>query len=629
MNCEQVKASLSPYLDNVLAAEERRKIATHLEICSECNATLADFRRFDTLLSQLPRISPGVSLHDSIFSSPEYLELIGASGIEARRSLPTRPYKSVRAATDRGEHYPQLVALPGGRKEQTSSSSEVPGDLFATPDRTKGSRPRQGHWGQRILRTALVATVLLALGVGGLISWTLWQRQAEIAHTTTGMMPPAGLQQGPIPAGIRFLFLRNGALWSAPIDGRAGILRLTPAHTTVASHWVVRPAQAGRSAGNMVAYIDLQQGFVHLIRSDGQNDTIIQQPLLKRAVPASTLWNTDTGATILSSLSWSNDGNMLAFVADPTGATQPGLYIYTVSSNKLQTAALPVAGAVSHLSWSPDNIRIGFAVMHNGNSSVLDYNTQNQGVLILQSGASIQANAGDTVLSLQWSPNANAPALTWSTGQPGNVHNIWVQRVGIGGGANPTLLASGNYTQADYSPAGHNGIGSWLLIMNNAGVAGDILSVDLSAFVEKLTTGQQVNVAQWSPDGNTVDYFAALSKGTDILHVVNMSTGTDTRIATGVAAEPLPIWSADSQHLAYSTGVHGQVVAIHTPGIVQTLKPQGKVVAFSWSVTSPSQLILAIGDGQQGLYLVDSQNGMTQQLAKETPQGSILWTQIP
>ena len=53
MNCEQVKELLSAYLDDALAPEEKRTIATHLETCSECNAMLADFRRFDTLLRQL------------------------------------------------------------------------------------------------------------------------------------------------------------------------------------------------------------------------------------------------------------------------------------------------------------------------------------------------------------------------------------------------------------------------------------------------------------------------------------------------------------------------------------------------------------------------------------------------
>src|SRR5438552_3771389 len=373
MNCEQVKELLSPYLDNALAEEERRIVAAHLETCPACNVLLADFRHFDTLLSQLPRVGPGVGLRERIFSSPEYLELMGISARETKRSEQTVPYRSVRADTANRGQQPQLVALPGGRQEQRSPSfSGAQRDFFAP---ARANKPRQVRWGQRILRTALVASVLLVLGVGGLIGWNLWQQQNILASNTDGITPPAGLQQGPIPAGTRFLFLRNGSLWSAPTDGSTSITRLTPAHTTVAAQWAVRPAQAGRNAGNMVAYIDLQQGFVHLVRSDSQNDTVIQQPLLKHGAQPSTAWNTNTGTTILNSLAWSNHGTMLAFVPDPTGTAQPGLYIYTVSNNDLHAVTLPTTGFVSHLVWSPDSIRIAFAVTLNGNNTILDYNT--------------------------------------------------------------------------------------------------------------------------------------------------------------------------------------------------------------------------------------------------------------
>ncbi|MBV9256426.1 MAG: PD40 domain-containing protein [Ktedonobacteraceae bacterium] len=630
MNCEQVKGLLSPYLDYVLAEEERRAVALHLETCPTCSAILADFRHFDILLSQLPRVSPGANLRETIFSSPEYLELMGTSDSDKRRLEQTIPYRSIRNSTVSREQDSQLAAFSNDRKKELSSSfSGVDRDLFIAPDRTKVIRPRHRHWGQRVLQTALVATVLLALSVGGLIGWNLWQRQNMAAQNTDGITPPAALQQGPIPAGIRFLFLRNGALWSAPSDGSTAILRLTPVHTTVAEKWVVRPAQAGRSAGNLVAYIDLQQGFVHLIRSDGQNDTVIQQPLLKHGVQPSTLENTDTGATILSSLTWSNDGSKLAFLADPTGTAQPQLYIYTVSSNELHTVTLPAAGAVSHLVWSPDSIRIAFEVTHSGFSDVLDYNTQNQGILTLPTGVNTQANGGNITLALDWSPDINAPALTWSLGQTGHTHTIWVQRVGMGATTKPILLASGDYLQAVYSRTGHNGVGSWLLVTNNAGTPGDVISVDLASSVERLTVGKQVYVAQWSPDGNAIDYFEALSNGMGVFHVVNTTTGTDTLIASRAAAEPLPAWSADSQRVVYSTGGSISIVDLRTPGVFQTLKQQGKALALSWSITSPAQLVLAIGDGQRGLYLVDGQNKTSLQLSKEPVQGPILWTEIP
>lgn len=631
LHCEQVKDLLSPYLDCVLAEEERRVVAEHLELCSECRALLADFRRFDILLSQLSRVSPRSSLRESIFSSPEYLELIGNTAIQGKSLEQTVPYKSVRTTTASQAQHSHLVALPGGRQNKDQRSSLQAGtqsNSLTTPARTVASKPRQKRWGQRVLQTALVASVLLVISVGGLIGWNLWQRQNSLTSTTGVITPPAGLQQGPIPAGVRILFLRNGALWSAPTDGSTAIVRLTPAHATVASQWTVRPTQPPDHAGNMVAYIDLQQGFVHLIRSDGQNDSIIQQPLLKQGVQPATVWNTTTGTTILNSLVWSNDGSKLAFVADPTGAAQPGLYIYTVSTNELHNVALPSAGTVSHLVWSPDSIRVAFEVALNGNSTLLDYNTQDRGILTLPTSANTQTTGGDTVLALQWSPNTAAPALTWSLGQAGQVHSIWTQRVGIAGTTKPTLLASGTFTQAEYNQAGHNGIGSWLLVSANA----DIMSVDLTAFMTRLTTGKQVQEAQWSPDGNSVAYFEALANGMGMFSVVDARTGTDTLIAAKAATEPFPAWSTDSQHIAYSTGTDVLIVAVHTPGTSQALKQlkqQGRAVTLSWSSSSPSQLIVATGGGQPGLYLVDTQHETSQQLAKEAIQGSILWTQIP
>jgi Tol biopolymer transport system component len=621
MNCEHVKDLLSPYLDNALAEEERRMVAAHLETCAKCNALLADLRRFDTLLSQLPRVSPSASLREKIFSAPEYLELTRISS--TKHSKQTVPSRSVRSDTASRGQQPKLVALPGGRNTQRSPSlSGTQRDFFATPVRNK---PQQARWGQRFLQAALVASVLLVLGVGSLIGWNLWQRQNMLASNTSAITPPAGLQQGPIPAGIRFLFLRNGALWSAPTDGSTSIVRLTPKNTTVAPQWAVRPAQTGRSAGNMVAYIDLQQGFVHVIRSDSQNDSIIQQPLLKHGVQPSTVWNTDTGSTILNNLTWSNDGSMLAFVADPSGASQAGLYIYTVSTKALHAVTLPTTGLVSHLVWSPDSIRIAFTMTLNGTSTLLDYNTETHGALTLQT----LPNAGDSVLSLNWSPNIAAPALTWSLGQAGLVQSIWLQRVGIDGTTQPTLLTNASYTQAEYSQAGHNGNGSWLLVTNNAGTPGDIVSVDLSATLIKLTAGKQVRIAQWSPDGNSIDYFDTVSNGMGVLHVVNISTGTDMLIASSVATTLLPAWSADSQHIVYSNGTQTLLVALDTAGAKQTLKLQGRATAFSWSPSTPAQLILASDNGQQGIYLVDTLHGTLKQLDKQAFQGAIVWTEIP
>src|SRR5690348_17114290 len=119
MNCEQVEELLSAYLDNALAPEERLSVAIHLHHCNRCSNVLADFRRFDALLSELPRVHPAPELRERIFSSPEYLELTGTFDARATAeeeqvadnwTVPHPTAKNVRRNTP---GRPRLVAIPG------------------------------------------------------------------------------------------------------------------------------------------------------------------------------------------------------------------------------------------------------------------------------------------------------------------------------------------------------------------------------------------------------------------------------------------------------------------------------------------------------------------------------------
>jgi Tol biopolymer transport system component len=616
MNCEQVKELLSEYLDNALASEASQQVATHLHTCAGCRETLSDFRRFDILLSQLPRTSPSVQLRQRIFSSPEYLELTGTFSTTRsdRTRMQTRPRQQ---ATRR----PQLVALPGGR-----DPSHSPGERRYLDPRAHRSR----HiWGQRIMQVMIAATLLLTIGIGSFIGWNLWQKE-QVAHSPQGITPPAGPQTGPLPAGLRFVFLRNGALWSAPTDGGSTIARLTPEQVTVASNWAVRPPQPGHPAGNMIAYIDLQQGRVHTIRSDGQSDTLIAQPLLKSGIAPSSIWDTENGGAILNSLSWSKDGSMLAFVADPTGNGQPGLYIYSVNTGKVRQVPLTAEkGSVSSPAWSPDGVRIAFKVTRNGKTGILDYNIQNNGLLTIVSAVNTPTYPNDTVLTLDWSPNASSPTITWSVGTHSQVHSIWSQRVGADSNSGSQRLANGHFREAVYSSTGNNRQGGWLLVNGQAGQAGDILSLDLSAQSKLLVDGKQGNSVQWSPDGNYICYFDTPTSDLAPLHIVNVTTGNDTLVSAKATTHPSPTWSRNSQHLAYSTGTNILTADVKTSKISQPLKLEGSASALSWSAANPDQLVLALNDGQTGLYLIDTRNDTTLRLDKADTNGPILWTQIP
>jgi WD40 repeat protein len=393
----------------------------------------------------------------------------------------------------------------------------------------------------------------------------------------------------------------------------------------------VSSAQAGRSAGDMLAYIDLQTASVHTIRSDGQQDTIIKQPLLKAGMQPTSVWDTDTGGTILNSLAWSKDGSMLAFVADPAGTGMTKLYIYSTETGTVQMVPLSGNGSVSHPVWSPDGIRLAFELTNNRSISILDYNTQNHGLLTITNNIKSQTNAADTVLTLDWSPSLDAPAITWSVGEIGHVHSLWVRRVGVDGAIGPRQLLVGDYVQAIYSRNGHNGIGSWLVVTSVAGRAGDVLRVDLtpgSGFVQ-LTSGKQVSFAQWSLDGTHVDYLDALSSGVGALHIVNVISGVDSFIARSIVSDPAPAWSTDGQELAYSTGTQIGVVNVQAGYQTLFLKLKGAASAFAWFATAPHQLVVALRDVYQGIYLVDTQHNTSLQVDKQGTTGPIGWTEIP
>lgn len=639
MNCEQVEELLSAYLDNMLVLGEtaasadqlHAEITTHLQGCLHCRNILADYRRNDALLSAMPRVSPTPALRTSIFSSPEYFELTGTSNAfdasVGKNFLRTSPNSYTRRDTP---GRPQLVALPGGRHASSTSPTTKSPALQQKSAMVDLPR-RRPHWGLRTMQVAIVAVILLTLGVGGLIGWNAWQQQNTAANVGA-ITPPAGLPgNGPLSAGMRFVFLRDEALWSAPADGSSPPQQLTPANVVVADNPVVSPPLPGRNAGDMLAYIDLQHAYVHIIRSDGQRDTQLQQPLLKAGTQPSSVWDTDTGAAILNSLAWSKDGNMLSFVADPHATGLTSLYIYSIGTGAIQAVPLPIQGSVTHPVWSPDGIRIAFELTAHGVESILDFNTQNHGLLTISNTVATTAHPQDSVQTLAWSPDTYEPAITWSAGQIGQIHTIWLRHVGIGSTPTSQVIANGNYAQAIYSQNGHSGAGSWLLVSIPAGQIANLWRVDITpgALPVVLTNGKQVNAAQWSPDGTHIEYLDTVSSGIGSLHVINAITGTDMLISSGVASEPLPAWSADGQSLVYNTGTQVVVIGIQTPQKAHILKLQGPANSFLWSLTTPSQLVVAVSDGQQGIYVVDTQHSTMQQLDQHNMSGTILWTQVP
>jgi Tol biopolymer transport system component len=379
----------------------------------------------------------------------------------------------------------------------------------------------------------------------------------------------------------------------------------------------------------LLAYIDLQSARVHTIRSDGQQDTPIQLALLKTSADAN--WQSTVGQIILSSLAWSPDSSMLAFVADPTGSGQTGLYLAMPGTDSARAIATDLKGSFAHLAWSPDGTRLAFTLSHNGSVSVQDYNVQSRSALDLSNLPAAQGNDVDGVLDLNWFSNAGQVAVTWCLGSIGHISRIWVHRVGASSTIYPQQLLSGEYLQALYSPGGNNEAGGWLLVASVAGQAGDIWRLDLTTGSQpiRLSQNKQVNFVRWSPDGSSVFYLDNVDNGMGNGHLVNVITGSDQLLPDQIAISPMPDWSADGLQLAYSTGT--QIDVVHTLNGGQLIHPhlRGQITSLSWSSSAIHQLIISLGSLNPGLYLVDTQQNVTRQLDSVGTTSVIQWTEIP
>lgn len=58
MSCKNIRDSLSPYLEGLVSAEEKRAIREHLDQCSQCRAALEDLKKTQALLNSMDEVEP-------------------------------------------------------------------------------------------------------------------------------------------------------------------------------------------------------------------------------------------------------------------------------------------------------------------------------------------------------------------------------------------------------------------------------------------------------------------------------------------------------------------------------------------------------------------------------------------
>jgi hypothetical protein len=468
MNCERAEDELSGYLDDVLDPRLRRQVEAHLATCEQCQTVLADFRRADELVRQVPFIEPPSDMRDRFFNSPSYLKLATA------------------------------------RAHQRS---------FVTP-----------------LTAALVAAAMLVVALGGALllrHGVSGPQQVAKQGTTTTIGNPSGTT--PLPAGVRLIFARDHALWSAPEDGAGLPKQLTPAGIQVAG-WCVAP--------NMqhVVYIDAKTGALHTIRADGLNDTAIGS-VTGGTDPSATFWTTSAvGIAIAHGVAWSPDNTRIAYLAQ----SAEGTVLHVVNATGVAYAVVnpSESGLIGRPLWSANSNEIAFtSIAPSGAQSIVVYNVATAQIHSLAT----QGVADDSAVAvgqLAWQSSAR---LTWSASIKGKVTGVFSAPANASGSVQRLTPTGSSYTAADVSSSG-----AWLLA--NGATLSEIAVDETSPHVVANLVNLITQV-QWSPTATT----AAVISG-DALLVVTPGQKMPVVVAHELTADSQVAWLPKSDVLAWQSG---------------------------------------------------------------------------
>lgn len=545
MTCEWAEGYLSAYLDDALDPQLRKDVGAHIEQCARCQALTEEYRQNDQLLSNLAPVEPSDLLRQRIFESPDFAALARELERETTAAPPSRA-KSRRAPL----YLRALVPMAA------------------------------------LLTVSLGAALLFKQGLLPFGASTTSQKQ-------TNTIGAPGSFNLPLSAGPRLVYLHGGALWSvaeyAP-NGPAGApgapQRLTAAGVQVVA-WRVSPL-AQSHGGARIAYVDGLTGALHVVRSDGQADTIVGSVSPTQS-PSATFWSSPTGQGALGALSWSPDGSRLAYVAATMdGATQ--LHVVTIGGSNAHAATSQAP--ISQIVWSADGQSLAAATVNGGVQSVVVWHTGHTAI-------TLAANPSDTLAAatqIAWSGST----LTWAASREGAIVGVYALPARQSSVMRLTP-ADATYSSGSFSPTG----GVWLLASGNTLSEARVTGGGLR---QVASLGAPIITVVWSPRGT----MAAITSGSHLdLWSANLGV---TLLTQGATSQP--VWSPSGTSVAVALGQTIMTYRVSNESATQVAQLAGgtDLVALAWAadernvaIAESHGLMLVMADGSSQTLLTSQQ----------------------
>jgi hypothetical protein len=406
------------------------------------------------------------------------------------------------------------------------------------------------------------------------------------------------------------VYLRDGALWSAPEQGTGPARQLTPPGVVVGASWAVAPSRAA------IAYIDEATGALHVIASNDQRDHVIGARLVARA-SLGTIWGSAEGQAILGGLVWSADSTQLAYLSDPSASGQTTLRVARADGTRAPVA-VSSAGAAAQAAWSPDGTRVAWVQTDAAGASVWDYNLATSQTRRLGDAG---RDASAVVQALAWLSADQGPAVTWAAADPvsGQVSGIWLSEVLQGTDARPLTAAGQSFSAAAFTATSED---LWLLgdgsaIYQLAPQSGTLAPV-------AGLPGGAVAIA-WSPDGTLA---AVVSTAGDLR--VWARGGRSALLASDVSLGVPLAWSPDGSGLGFVS--RGQLalarVAAGASGVVGSVTLVSALSAVTSIAWAPDGTTFAAG-GDDGVTRGQADGSALARVDAHAARGAVVWTVAP